>query len=363
MKRPVAALLLLAACAACGKKGDPLPPLSRTPQPVTDLRLAQRGRELVYSFTTPRVTVAATRLPVLEIELLRASGEGDFQRLAKRDRRKALPGKTLEETVPLPAPGTLVRVSARAIAGGSPSQVTKIVAMTVMAPPPTPTDLTAVLQPNGVALSWKGVVPPLPPSPPPPSPSPTPTPAASAAGANPAPSPSPSATPTPPPPPARGFSVYRRDADDVYTAPLNGVPTPGNTWADTTVEIGQSFCYVVRMALSTDPLVESEPSNEVCVTMKDIAAPAAPTGVTALVQTDHVEVSWSPSSETDLKAYKVYRTAGGDKPTLLGQVAAGETVFRDRTPGKGGAHFYTVTAVDEAGNESPPSSPAEGHLP
>jgi fibronectin type 3 domain-containing protein len=149
----------------------------------------------------------------------------------------------------------------------------------------------------------------------------------------------------------------------VYAAPINGVPLAGNQHTDTAVEMGQNLCYVVRMVLSTDPLVESEPSTEACVGVKDIAAPAAPTGVTALVQADHVEVSWSPSSEVDLKTYKVYRTAGGEKPALVGQVAAGETVFRDRTPGKGGAHFYTVTAVDAAGNESPPSSPAEGHLP
>jgi predicted small lipoprotein YifL len=174
LKRALAALLLLAAFAACGKKGDPLPPLSRVPQPVTDLKIAQRGRELIYSFTAPRVTVGAVRLPVLEIELQRASGEGDFQKLAKRDRRKAAPGETLQETVPLPAPGTIVRVTARAIAGGTPSQVTKIVALTVAAPPPTPTDFKADLQPNGVAFSWKGVLPPLPPSPPPPSPTPAP---------------------------------------------------------------------------------------------------------------------------------------------------------------------------------------------
>ena len=40
--RRVAALLLLAAASGCGKRGDPLPPLARTPQPIKDLAIAQR---------------------------------------------------------------------------------------------------------------------------------------------------------------------------------------------------------------------------------------------------------------------------------------------------------------------------------
>lgn len=391
--RSLALALLLLALPACGKRGDPLAPLSRVPQPVTDLKIEQRGRELVYSFTAPRVTVGALRLPVLEIELLRATGEGDFQKLAKRDTRKAAPGETLHETVPLPAPDTVVRVAARALAGKTPSQVTKTVALKVVAAPATPTDLTAVLQPGVVALAWKGVLPPLPspspspsaspspganpaplkPAPPPspavspsaavpPAPSSSPSPGAPPAAA-PKPSPSPSATPTPPPPPKRGFWIYRRTQSDSYGAPLFETPINDNVYKDTTVELGQTVCYVARMVLSTDPVIESESSSEACVGMKDIAPPAAPTGVAILVQPDHVEVSWSPSPESDLKGYKIYRSVGGAKPVLAGEIPAGQTVFRDPSPGKGGATFYTIVAVDTAGNESPPTTPAEGHLP
>ena len=39
------------------------------------------------------------------------------------------------------------------------------------------------------------------------------------------------------------------------------------------------WCYVVRTAASVEPVVESAPSNEVCVDIRDVAPPAAPVGV------------------------------------------------------------------------------------
>jgi fibronectin type 3 domain-containing protein len=97
--------------------------------------------------------------------------------------------------------------------------------------------------------------------------------------------------------------------------------------------------------------------------VKDVAAPAAPTGVAALARDGALEVSWSPSSEPDLAGYRVYRATAGGTPERLAEVGPGESAFRDTTAPSGAPHFYTVTAVDAAGNESPPSTPAEGALP
>ena len=78
---------------------------------------------------------------------------------------------------------------------------------------------------------------------------------------------------------------------------------------------------------------------------------------------DAVELSWSPSSEPDLAVYRVYRARSGGDPVRLAEVAAGESSYRDATLARGVPFLYTVTAVDSAGNESPPSAPAEGSLP
>jgi fibronectin type 3 domain-containing protein len=114
---------------------------------------------------------------------------------------------------------------------------------------------------------------------------------------------------------------------------------------------------VVRAVAGTEPLVESEPSPEACVSVRDVFAPAPPTGVAALAAGGVVDVSWSPSTEADLASYRVYRSDGGEARRLA-EVPSAETRFRDETAAIGPTYNYTVTAVDRDGNESAPSAPA-----
>ncbi|HEX6738137.1 MAG TPA: hypothetical protein VF310_07705, partial [Vicinamibacteria bacterium] len=168
MRRGAGLLLALGALSAagCGKRGEPQPPLARNPQAVTGLALAQRGDKLEIRLTAPRVTTANQRLPVMEVEVLRAEKAGPLDKVAAADRRKAAPGEILTESVPLPAPGTLVRVAARARAGRAVSALSPVVSLTVLAPPAAPTALAARLEAQGVALSWKPPVLPTPAPPP-----------------------------------------------------------------------------------------------------------------------------------------------------------------------------------------------------
>jgi fibronectin type 3 domain-containing protein len=158
-----------------------------------------------------------------------------------------------------------------------------------------------------------------------------------------------------------GFRVYRRDPIASFDAPMNTATLAGNAFEDRTASSGPRWCYVVRLAVAAD--VESAPSNEVCVDVRDVSPPAAPLGVASLVTDDAVEVSWSPSPEADLAGYRVYRAREGGPPARLADVPAAQTTWRDPSPGRGATHLYTVTAFDQAGNESAPSRPAEGHRP
>jgi hypothetical protein len=364
----LAAALAVAAALACGKRGDPQPPLARTPQPVRDLAVGQRGAELSIRYVAPRTTTGGVPLEVHEVEVLTAPAEGEFERAALVESHRAGPGETVVLSRPLPPPGAKLRIAARAAAKGERSALTSVVSFIVQPPPPPPAALVARLTPDGVTLAWQGTIP----SPPPPPPSPSPSPAASpaASGSSPAPAPArpglpkAAAPPAPPPRPATpGFRVFRRDPAVPYDAAMNAAPITVNAFEDRTVGAGPRWCYVVRLALSTDPLVESAPSNEVCVDVKDVSPPAAPLGVATLVTADAVEVSWSPSGEADLAGYRVYRAAEGAPPARVVDLPASRTTWRDPAPGRGGAHLYTVTAIDQAGNESAPSAPAEGHLP
>jgi len=157
-----------------------------------------------------------------------------------------------------------------------------------------------------------------------------------------------------------GFLVYRRVGSAPYGPPLVDTPTSVGSLTDTHPPLGQTACYVVRAAASTSPLIESAPSNEVCLAARDVVAPAAPVGVAVLPRDEGLEVVWTPSPETDLAAYRVYRESGTGERTRVAEVPVGTTTWLDTTAEPGLLHRYVVTAVDTAGNESAPSTPAEG---
>jgi len=371
--------LVLLALGGCGKRGDPQPPLPRTPQAVAAFTVVQRAGQLEVSMVAPRLTTGGERLGVLELELLRIDGVGDLEKAGQKQRFRAAPGERISETFLLPPVGTAVKLAARAVHRGQSSALGKLVTLIVQPALPPPPSLTAQLRPSGVLLTWS--MPVLPSQPPPPSPSPSPSaspsplPSPSAAppapirpSATPAPgaspaigaSPAPSPTPPPPPPPPR-VRLYRRAAEGEL-ALLVPDALAGTSFEDTGAGQDQRWCYVARLVITAEPLVESANSPEACLEVKDVFPPAPPSGLSALLQESDVEVSWSPSADADLKGYRLYRASGGGAPQRVAEVESDKTSVRD-TPAAGALHVYTLTAVDQKGNESAPSPPAEVRKP
>lgn len=372
------ALTSLPLALACGKRGDPRPPLRKTPQPLASFRIAQRADRLEISGTAPRLSTEGVALKPLTVEILRADGDGDFLKLAQKRSFVVQPGEPFTEPEALPAAGTLVRIAARAVASGKPSAMTSIMTLPVQAPLSPPFDLLAALDEGGVRLKWSGKRPT--PLPPPPAPPPVPAPAASptgtpATGALPPAPVGPPPQPGPPPPaagttpadltpaPKSGFWVYRRGKALGYELPLFAEPIQEKSHLDADALAGQDWCYVVRAVASHEPLIESGPSNEVCLTAQDIAPPTVPAGLTLLAQPGALELRWSPSPEADLAFYRVSRAAPTGAADKIAEVPAGTTVFLDSTATPGTAYRYMITAVDRAGNESAPSAPLLGNLP
>src|SRR4029078_5350050 len=114
---------------------------------------------------------------------------------------------------------------------------------------------------------------------------------------------------------------------------------------------------------STDPVVESAPSDEACANVQDVFPPAAPTRAPVLPREEAIDVPWRPSTEPDRASYRVYRSVAGAPAERLAQVPGTEPSFRGPSPRRGALNSYTVTAVDQAGNESPPSARSDLRVP
>jgi predicted small lipoprotein YifL len=422
MVRPATLLALaLTLAPACGHKGPPLPPRRRTPPTLSEFRLAQRGEALEISCTAPTASVEGVLFDRVDIELFWGEGWVDVEKKGQQRSLRAEPGARVVETVPLPPPGTLVRAAGRATVGRDKGQRSLILALETHEPLSPPVDLSARLRASGVTLSWRGIRPeklPPPdlgpvggfrrpfardPSSAPGTPpregvdSPAPDAASErtpgkrgeapgegggrAAGVTPSDEPAPDETigdavsadedaaegdpavPAQPLPRRHGFRVYRRLPPGTYRAPLNPEPQERRLFTDVDAPLGATVCYVIRAVGSVEPLIESAPSNEVCLDVRDIVPPAPPSGLAVVPRGGGLEVVWSPSSDNDLGGYRIYRAAGAGEAEKVGEVPAGTTVWLDTAPQPGVLHRYTVTAFDQAGNEGPPSGAAQGRGP
>jgi hypothetical protein len=147
-------------------------------------------------------------------------------------------------------------------------------------------------------------------------------------------------------------------ASSAAPLPLNPGAIPDTSFVHEGAAPGKAQCFVVRsVATVGTAYIESEPSNPICVTPKDTFPPAAPKSLVAVADTGAVNLVWESNTETDLAGYLVLRAeAPGDNMQPLMRDAIAENRYTDRTVKAGVIYFYTVVAVDKAGNRSQPSN-------
>jgi hypothetical protein len=92
----------------------------------------------------------------------------------------------------------------------------------------------------------------------------------------------------------------------------------------------------------------------------DTAAPPAPGAVTVQGFERHLDISWQPSSAFDLLAYRIYRSWDGKTFAPVGTQQGTRTRWVDFIETRDRQAYYRVTALDLAGNESPPSPASHG---
>ena len=138
-----------------------------------------------------------------------------------------------------------------------------------------------------------------------------------------------------------------------------------HAYSDKSFEFGKTYAYIVRSVVTVGGTqLESDDSTSAVVRARDIFPPAAPQALAAAVLTGGtegsfvVDLSWSINLESDVAGYRLYRSEQqGTRGQLLPSELLPTPAYRDTSVQPAHHYWYSVTAVDRAGNEGAPSSP------
>ena len=370
----LSSIFILYGCAAPGEPIERKPP---TPAPVTDLAASQSGNDVILTFTLPRDSVEKREiLKPLSIDVYR-----NFEpvRPANSPAAAAPANPTLLLTIPpamvdrytvegrvrfvdslraedFSARGSEAVYLVRAFVSPTKLSANSNVAALAAYPSANPiAGLQAEFKRAGVTLSW------------------TP-PEKTLIGAA---------------PNIASYRVYRAEVESAQNSGANssapgGAEVPGTKvplariaelesppYIDTQAELGKTYVYSVRsVAQYPGVQIESLDSNFVTITPKDVFPPPAPQDLVAAFvpavggAPGYLDLSWSINAATDIAGYNVYRSEELSRPGMrLNSGLLLTPAFRDMNAAPGRTYFYTVTAVDRSGNESPASPPASGSVP
>jgi hypothetical protein len=175
------------------------------------------------------------------------------------------------------------------------------------------------------------------------------------------------------------YNIYRTELDDaaaeaakrdVSQLSLTGklqllASQAENSYTDKSFEFGKAYGYTVRGVIIIDSTpLESSDSIPAIVEPRDTFSPAVPQALAAAVLPGEtagalvVDLSWSINVEPDFAGYRVYRSEQQDtKGHQLTPDLLPTPTYRDTSVQPAHSYWYTVTAVDRAGNESAPSPP------
>lgn len=160
-----------------------------------------------------------------------------------------------------------------------------------------------------------------------------------------------------------GYNVYRfqETGEDAGQAPLNSVLMSQTEYVDKNFKFGENYRYIVRsVSLGTEGnQVESLNSNVLSVSPRDVFPPSAPTSITIAAAPGRLSLFYPANPEADVVGYNIYRSTDPNLPlsawTKLNSILLTKTTFQDEGVEPGKRYYYYLTAVDAAGNVSPPS--------
>jgi fibronectin type 3 domain-containing protein len=167
-----------------------------------------------------------------------------------------------------------------------------------------------------------------------------------------------------------GYNVYRlAEPESEVRQPINDSLVSGTQYRDKNFKFGENYRYVVRsVSLGTEAAqVESLNSNSISVSPRDTFPPSAPASITVAAAPGRLSIFFPANPEGDIAGYNIYRSTDPDLPkdrwNKLNATLLTRTTFQDEKVESGKRYYYYLTAVDQAGNISPPSEVVSETVP
>ena len=132
----------------------------------------------------------------------------------------------------------------------------------------------------------------------------------------------------------------------------------GVEFIDLDFDFGKERSYRVQTVTQQKPSVLSEMSDPLQITPEDSFSPAAPQNIVSLSQEGTARILWDANRELDLSGYFVYKGTGPDRLQKSSPLITISN-YQDRHVESGSTYYYRISAIDQAGNESPPSETVE----
>jgi len=342
-------LAALAVVTGCGKRRPPLPPVERVLQRTELLSGAQQGNEVILSWPTPQRNAPDSSVQsIRRIDVYRlAEKPGSPLSLTEEEfaSSSTLIGSvtydviktagdtlTFKDTLELAGEPTRLRYAVRYVNySGQRAGFSNIIVIEPAARIARPPVLTsAEVHEDAITLTWQ-------------------PPTANIDGSTPV--------------NLLGFNIYRLDEAQTEPGqtPINSALVSGTQYQDKNFKFGNNYRYLVRaVSLGTEGAqVESLNSNLVPVSPRDTFAPSAPSGISIASAPGRLSIFFAANPEPDVAGYNIRRSTDPNAPksswTKLNTTLLTRTTFTDEKVESGTRYYYYLTAVDQAGNESPPS--------
>jgi fibronectin type 3 domain-containing protein len=140
----------------------------------------------------------------------------------------------------------------------------------------------------------------------------------------------------------KGYKIYRGNTL------IATVTHPVTTYTVTGLTNGTSYSFKVSAVDNVNnESAKSATVSTAPVAPADTTPPAVPYGLWATAGNAQVNLNWNANGESDIKAYKIYRSN-----TLIATVTHPETTYTDTGLANGTSYSFKISAVDNANNES-----------